>query len=81
MNDLTFIRFTSGAQLHLSDGSVWRVGLKFTQIPLGWSSGDPITVGRKSGLGHDHLVTHTASGETVPVVRSRDLSAGSGFDL
>ncbi|MHB8286208.1 MAG: hypothetical protein ACYDD1_16245 [Caulobacteraceae bacterium] len=61
MSDLTFVRVTHGAQLHLSDGSVWRIGRKFVAIPFSWGAGDPVTLGPKSGIGFDQVVTHTTT--------------------
>lgn len=53
---LTFEGMNSGAQIFLSDGSVWRVGLAHTTTARAWMRGDRIQVSDSRSITHPMLL-------------------------
>jgi hypothetical protein len=72
-SQLTFQRVTSGAQLFLNNGTVWRLGLKDAERPSRWTPGDPVSITEDGGHDYAHLITNLANGDAVRVIRSREI--------
>lgn len=67
---LTFEAINRGAQVSLSDGSVWRVGLAHIATARAGVRGDRVHVSDSQSITHPKLLTNQDRGEQVPVVQS-----------
>lgn len=68
-----FVSYNRGGQVRLDDGTVWRVGLNYLQVPAGWEPGDEVAVADRDHPTHRFLLTNTASGDVVPAMPSSNL--------
>jgi len=67
---LTFESINSGAQVLLSDGSVWRVALADFKLARSWNQGELIALAKSQSLTHPYLLTNVGRAECVLVVPS-----------
>ena len=71
---ILFERFTDGGQLFLSDGSVFRAGMKFLNAIARWEAGVPVSVEIVPTNVHDRRITNLDTGEAINATPSSNLS-------